>query len=128
MLRRCLPESRSLKSALKGCEDPLFINFIRGCLEYDPALRMTPAAALRHSWFRRRLPRPPDTDSSGVSSASTLVSVAESHLQHSHAHDGGAARVSVYKKVTTAKQSSPSQRPLPPTTPQTEQEGKGIFF
>lgn len=53
------PGSKSLKKALKGCDDPLFLNFLSGCLEWDPEVRMTPAAALKHSWFRRRLPRPP---------------------------------------------------------------------
>lgn len=53
------PGSKNLKKALKGCDDPLFMNFLCGCLEWDPEVRMTPAAALKHSWFRRRLPRPP---------------------------------------------------------------------
>lgn len=56
---RGAPGSKSLKKALKGCDDPLFLNFLCGCLEWDPAQRMTPAAALKHSWFRRRLPRLP---------------------------------------------------------------------
>ncbi|XP_055690326.1 dual specificity tyrosine-phosphorylation-regulated kinase 2 isoform X2 [Lutzomyia longipalpis] len=112
---RCVPEHRSLKNALKGCEDPLFINFIRGCLEYDPALRMTPSAALRHSWFRRRLPRPPDTDSSGVSSSnSTLVSASEGTTQ-----EPAAARVT-YKKAPKSPVQQPQQRA---PSPQKEQEG-----
>ena len=49
------------QTALKGCDDPLFLDFIRRCLEWDPATRMTPNAALRHAWLRRRLPRPPAT-------------------------------------------------------------------
>lgn len=53
------PGSKTLKKALKGCDDPLFLNFLCGCLEWDPEQRMTPAAALKHSWFRRRLPRLP---------------------------------------------------------------------
>lgn len=53
------PGSKSLRKALKGCDDPLFMNFLCGCLEWDPEYRMTPAAALKHSWFRRRLPKPP---------------------------------------------------------------------
>lgn len=54
------PGSKDLKRALKGCEDPLFLDFIERCLEWDPDLRMTPSRALRHAWLRRRLPRPPD--------------------------------------------------------------------
>ncbi len=55
------PGSRELQTALKGCDDPLFLDFIRRCLEWDPGTRMTPNAALRHAWLRRRLPRPPAT-------------------------------------------------------------------
>jgi len=53
------PGSRELQTALKGCDDPLFLDFIRRCLEWDPTTRMTPNSALRHAWLRRRLPRPP---------------------------------------------------------------------
>ena len=56
------PGSRELQTALKGCDDPLFLDFIRRCLEWDPAARMTPNAALRHAWLRRRLPRPPQVN------------------------------------------------------------------
>jgi len=55
------PGSRELQTALKGCDDPMFLDFIRRCLEWDPGTRMTPNAALRHGWLRRRLPRPPPT-------------------------------------------------------------------
>ncbi|XP_015594634.1 dual specificity tyrosine-phosphorylation-regulated kinase 2 [Cephus cinctus] len=63
------PGSKELKRALKGCDDPLFLDFIRRCLEWDPELRMTPGRALRHAWLRRRLPRPPGekTESQPVS-------------------------------------------------------------
>ncbi|XP_040579826.1 dual specificity tyrosine-phosphorylation-regulated kinase 2 isoform X2 [Lepeophtheirus salmonis] len=54
------PGSRELQIALKGCDDSLFLDFIRRCLEWDPSARLTPANALRHSWLRRRLPRPPE--------------------------------------------------------------------
>ena len=53
------PGSKELSRALKGCDDPLFIDFLQRCLEWDPAARMTPPQALRHGWLRRRLPRPP---------------------------------------------------------------------
>ena len=66
------PGSRELQTALKGCDDPLFLDFIRRCLEWDPATRMSPNAALRHAWLRRRLPRPPPggSGSNGGSGAS----------------------------------------------------------
>ena len=56
---RGAPGSKDLKRALKGCDDPLFLDFIQRCLEWDPETRMTPSQALRHAWLRRRLPRPP---------------------------------------------------------------------
>jgi len=61
------PGSRELQTALKGCDDPLFLDFIRRCLEWDPATRMTPTAALRHAWLRRRLPRPPQENTESPS-------------------------------------------------------------
>lgn len=64
------PGSKSLSKALDGCNDPLFLNFIRGCLEWDPEKRLTPAEALKHPWLRRRLPRPP-TSQSGIVSGSS---------------------------------------------------------
>ncbi|XP_055922589.1 dual specificity tyrosine-phosphorylation-regulated kinase mbk-2 isoform X3 [Eupeodes corollae] len=71
------PCSKSLSKALDGCKDPLFLNFIRGCLEWDPEKRLTPAEALKHPWLRRRLPRPPHGEpipvTSGVSGGSSCV-------------------------------------------------------
>lgn len=56
---RGLPGSKDWIAALKGCDDPLFIDFLKRCLDWDPATRMTPPQALKHSWIRRRLPKPP---------------------------------------------------------------------
>ncbi|XP_013772656.1 dual specificity tyrosine-phosphorylation-regulated kinase 2-like [Limulus polyphemus] len=66
------PGSKDWVTALKGCDDPHFIDFLKRCLEWDPSLRMTPSAALRHEWLRRRLPRPPQNtvDSSSLDSQS----------------------------------------------------------
>ncbi|TMW47225.1 hypothetical protein DOY81_007696 [Sarcophaga bullata] len=66
------PLSKTFSKALDGCKDALFLNFIRGCLEWDPDKRLTPAEALKHPWLRRRLPRPPNNQSasSGVTSSS----------------------------------------------------------
>ncbi|KAK9497298.1 hypothetical protein O3M35_004642 [Rhynocoris fuscipes] len=60
------PGSVELRSALKSCDDPLFVDFVRRCLDWDPDTRMTPASALRHGWLRRRLPRLPTADSNSV--------------------------------------------------------------
>ncbi|GAB6020659.1 Dual specificity tyrosine-phosphorylation-regulated kinase 3 [Chamberlinius hualienensis] len=52
------PGTKDLTTALKGCDDPLFVDFIRRCLEWDPAQRMTSSVALRHAWLKKRLSRP----------------------------------------------------------------------
>ncbi|CAF1518946.1 unnamed protein product, partial [Adineta ricciae] len=40
------PGSRDWSQALKNCDDPLFIDFLKRCLEWDPQTRLTPAQAL----------------------------------------------------------------------------------
>jgi len=62
------PGSKELVTALKGCDDPLFLDFMKRCLEWDPAVRMTPPQALRHAWLRRRLPKPPPNDNESKNS------------------------------------------------------------
>ncbi|KAI1305999.1 Dual specificity tyrosine-phosphorylation-regulated kinase 2 [Halotydeus destructor] len=68
------PGSKSWAVALKNCDDADFIDFVSKCLEWDPAVRMNPYTALRHSWLtRRRLPRPPqNSDTSAVSDSSPV--------------------------------------------------------
>jgi dual specificity tyrosine-phosphorylation-regulated kinase 2/3/4 len=41
------PGSRDWSQALKNCDDPLFIDFLKRCLEWDPQTRITPTQALR---------------------------------------------------------------------------------
>ncbi|XP_044764901.1 dual specificity tyrosine-phosphorylation-regulated kinase 2 [Coccinella septempunctata] len=65
------PASKDLKTALKGCDDPTFLDFIKRCLEWDPEARLTPSAALRHLWLRRRLPRAPVETSFGPDTSSS---------------------------------------------------------
>ncbi|RVE53496.1 hypothetical protein evm_001866 [Chilo suppressalis] len=68
------PGSKSFVTALKGCQDKFFIDFIRRCLEWEPEKRLTPGAALRHAWLRRRLPRAPhDDDATHTSSGSAAT-------------------------------------------------------
>jgi len=51
---RGTPGTKDLvKHALKGCDDPLFVDFIQRCLEWDPLRRLTPSQALRHPWIKR---------------------------------------------------------------------------
>ncbi|XP_028853345.1 dual specificity tyrosine-phosphorylation-regulated kinase 3 [Denticeps clupeoides] len=51
------PGSKDWPAALKGCDDPAFTDFIRKCLDWEPATRMSPFAALRHPWLYKRLPK-----------------------------------------------------------------------
>lgn len=48
---RMTPASRVL---MPMCRDAEFVDFIRQCLIWDPADRMTPAAALKHPWLSKR--------------------------------------------------------------------------
>jgi len=51
---RGTPGTKDLvKNALRGCDDPLFTDFMQKCLEWDPTRRLTPAQALRHVWIKR---------------------------------------------------------------------------
>lgn len=42
---------KELGAALKT-NDALFVDFIRGCLEWDPAARLTPDEAIQHEWIQ----------------------------------------------------------------------------
>ena len=55
------PGTKDLVKALKGCDDPLFLDFLQRCFDWDPLTRMTPPQALKHSWLRRKLPKAPET-------------------------------------------------------------------
>lgn len=74
------PCSKDWSAALKGCDDPLFLDFLKQCLEWDPALRMTPSQALRHAWLRRRLPKPPTGTSPGDKTSLSKRGTADSSI------------------------------------------------
>ncbi|XP_032894159.1 dual specificity tyrosine-phosphorylation-regulated kinase 2 isoform X1 [Amblyraja radiata] len=75
------PGSKDWVMALKGCDDPLFLDFLKQCLEWDPTLRMTPSQALRHPWLRRRLPKPPTVERAsskrGTESSGAITSISK---------------------------------------------------
>ncbi|XP_051854461.1 dual specificity tyrosine-phosphorylation-regulated kinase 3 [Antechinus flavipes] len=60
--KRGPPGSKDWVTALKGCDDYLFIEFLKRCLHWDPSARLTPAQALRHPWISKPIPRPLTTD------------------------------------------------------------------
>jgi len=78
------PGSKDWSTALKGCDDECFIDFIKKCLDWDPSTRMTPYAALRHSWLtRRRLPRLPQN---GTENANSVSETSPVHHHSSSIH------------------------------------------
>jgi serine/threonine protein kinase len=48
------PGSKSLAQALK-CTDKLFLDFLEGCLKWDPKERMSPEDGLKHTWILEAL-------------------------------------------------------------------------
>lgn len=77
----CPPNSRgrthrvgasSLQRAMRGCDDALFIDFLQGCLRWDPALRLTPELALQHPWIQGSTGHTPPPSSRLGTSASSL--------------------------------------------------------
>jgi dual specificity tyrosine-phosphorylation-regulated kinase 2/3/4 len=41
---------------LREVPDPLFVNLIARCLEWDPLKRITPDEGLNHEWILKGLP------------------------------------------------------------------------
>jgi dual specificity tyrosine-phosphorylation-regulated kinase 2/3/4 len=58
---RGYPGSRKLQKVLHNCNDPLFLDFVRKCLQWDAEQRMTPPDALNHDWIKRQMLPPPAT-------------------------------------------------------------------
>ncbi|XP_009936770.2 dual specificity tyrosine-phosphorylation-regulated kinase 4 isoform X2 [Opisthocomus hoazin] len=48
--KRC-PDSKDLSTVL-NTHDAGFLDFLKGCLMWDPALRMTPDEAMKHEWIQ----------------------------------------------------------------------------
>jgi dual specificity tyrosine-phosphorylation-regulated kinase 2/3/4 len=49
------PSTKSLKGVLR-CNDKLFLEFLEGCLHWDPEKRFTPKEALSNEWILEGLP------------------------------------------------------------------------
>ncbi|XP_018325659.1 dual specificity tyrosine-phosphorylation-regulated kinase 2 [Agrilus planipennis] len=109
------PGSKELKRALKGCDDPLFLDFIKRCLEWDPDVRMTPAAALRHAWLRRRLPRPPQEKSEPTRTPTGLRTPKSNTLLSSNSNKVR-VQLSDERSATLHSQHSTHSGKLPPVT------------
>ncbi|RUP49232.1 hypothetical protein BC936DRAFT_143010 [Jimgerdemannia flammicorona] len=44
------PGTKTLQQVLK-CNDPIFVDFVARCLDWDPEKRMTPEGGLHHEWI-----------------------------------------------------------------------------
>lgn len=105
------PGSKDLSKALKCCDDPLLLDFLQRCLEWDPAVRMTPPQALRHGWLRRRLP------AKAPEQAASQPSPAVVHLPPPPPAQAG--------DVASKKLTKPPPHPAPTTTqPSGQPNGK----
>ncbi|KAG1491975.1 hypothetical protein G6F47_010853 [Rhizopus delemar] len=58
------PGSKCLSQVLR-CSDPLFLDFIKQCLEWDPTKRLTPENAFQHEWILQTSTKAPKDTSSG---------------------------------------------------------------
>lgn len=95
------PGSKDWSAALKGCDEPLFLDFLKQCLEWDPALRMTPSQALRHPWLKKRLPKPP---------GGTTTTEKTSRRLGTTATDGAITSISKIATTSSATMSSSSSK------------------
>ncbi|XP_061815713.1 dual specificity tyrosine-phosphorylation-regulated kinase 2 isoform X1 [Nerophis lumbriciformis] len=102
------PCSKDWSAALKGCDDTLFLDFLKQCLEWDPALRMTPSQALRHPWLRRRLPKPP-TGTTGEKTSSSKRATADSAIS-------SMSKFTASSSSTTTSSSAKARTNLAPIT------------
>ncbi|XP_003972722.2 dual specificity tyrosine-phosphorylation-regulated kinase 2 [Takifugu rubripes] len=95
------PGSKDWSAALKGCDEPLFLDFLKQCLEWDPGLRMTPSQALRHPWLKKRLPKPP---------GGTTTTEKTSRRIGTTATDGAITSISKIATASSATMSSSSSK------------------
>ncbi|XP_034943160.1 LOW QUALITY PROTEIN: cyclin-dependent kinase 13-like [Chelonus insularis] len=84
--RKRRPGHRNVAMALRST-DPLFIDFVTRCLEWDPKDRMTPDEAMQHKWLNSSSSSHLSTSSSmGSSVVGSMKMLVEPTNQTSHAH------------------------------------------
>ncbi|GAU87874.1 hypothetical protein RvY_00663-1 [Ramazzottius varieornatus] len=54
------PKSRPVKKVLAHCKNPMVVDFIERCLEWEPSKRMTPLQAHVHPWIKLTPVRTPE--------------------------------------------------------------------
>ncbi|XP_008543660.1 probable serine/threonine-protein kinase dyrk2 isoform X1 [Microplitis demolitor] len=82
--RKRRPGNKNVAIALRS-NDPLFIDFVSRCLEWDPKERMTPDEAMRHKWLNTSSSSHLSTSSSmGSSVVSSMINSTIEPNQTSH--------------------------------------------
>ncbi|KAH9417800.1 hypothetical protein DERP_013575 [Dermatophagoides pteronyssinus] len=110
------PGTKSWSVALKGCEDECFVDFIKKCLDWDPHTRMTPYAALRHSWLtRRRLPRLPQNGGENAANSVSETSPVHHHSSLQINQINGTSAASSTTATSATQQNGNGLHPPPPT-------------
>ena len=105
---RDIPGSKSLRSALKGREDPAFLDFLTQCLQWMPDDRITPREAFRHEWLKRRTPRVPVN----ISSVPRPSNTHDTNIDDVQ----GQLSMTVANSTTVSVSHAVAQRILPPTS------------
>ena len=117
------PATKTWERAL-GTRDPGFTDFIKGCLKWDPAERMTPKQATKHPWLmgtntttaRSRRSSSSSSTSGAVSAASSRRTSASARSRHnSQISEGGVVSSSGMSAAAAAAAAAASPlKPCPP--------------
>lgn len=100
---RDIPGTKSLKAALKGCDDVAFLDFLSRCLQWIPEERITPREAFRHEWLRRKAVRP-SNGNPGINSLSNQTGNADPKVMLSM--PTGVNSTSVYANMVSSQRIS----------------------
>ncbi|XP_066580563.1 dual specificity tyrosine-phosphorylation-regulated kinase 4 [Amia ocellicauda] len=81
--RKRRPSSKELTTMLKT-NDPLFLDFLRGCLMWDPQKRMTPDEAMQHDWIQEGRSHKTRPKTRPVRRPTESILVPDNNKEHSH--------------------------------------------
>ncbi|XP_018566309.1 dual specificity tyrosine-phosphorylation-regulated kinase 4 isoform X1 [Anoplophora glabripennis] len=94
--RKRKPGSKNLAMVLR-CNDPLFIDYISKCLDWNPKKRMTPEEAVRHPWVLAGTSQKPGD----LRHSHSDINVA--HDSHSSSSTSGSSHSRVHHKCIVQK-------------------------
>ncbi|XP_067387061.1 dual specificity tyrosine-phosphorylation-regulated kinase 4 [Emydura macquarii macquarii] len=81
------PDSKDLSTVLK-IHDAAFLDFLRGCLMWEPALRMTPDEAMQHAWIQEPRTHKPRQNPQSASESSFFTPEKKKENVHKHSLPG----------------------------------------